>query len=91
MKKGATMKKRVLTLMKDLAPTPRTSKEISDLASHRWRWSPTVMQVAMICRTTRAIKATGFIDQSSNQSRWRGVLWVYDEDDKIEEIPKIQG
>jgi hypothetical protein len=90
MKKGATMRKRVITLMKDLAPTPRTSKEISDIASHRWRWSPTVMQVAMICRTTMEIKAKGYIDQYSNLSRWRGVLWVYDGDDKIEEIPKIQ-
>lgn len=80
------MKKRVITLMKDLAPTPRTSKEISDIASYRWRWSPTVMQVAMICRTTIEIKATGFVDQSSNQSRWRGVLWVYDEDVTIDTI-----
>lgn len=77
MKKGQTMKKRVLRLMKELAPIPKTAKEISDIASTRWTWSPTVMQIAMICRTTSTIHEEGFVDISSQKSRYRGILWVH--------------
>ena len=79
MKKGQTMKKRVLRLMKELAPHPKTSKEISDIASTRWTWSPTVMQIAMICRSSKVIHERGFVDVSTEKSRYRGLVWVYEE------------
>ncbi|WP_438995685.1 hypothetical protein [Poseidonia sp.] len=79
MKKGQTMKKRVLRLMKEFDQNPKTAKEISDIASTRWRWSPTVMQIAMICRTSAQIQSAGTVDVTSEKSRYRGILWIYQE------------
>ena len=77
MKKGQTMRKRVLRLMKEIATRAVTSKEICDLASARWVWSPTVMQIAMLCASSRQIIEVGEIDVRSEKSRYRGKLWVH--------------
>lgn len=77
MKKGQTMRKRILRLMKEISPEAKTSKQICDLASARWRWSPSVMQIAMLCKADKRILEVGDVDITSKQSRYRGKLWIY--------------
>lgn len=81
MKKGQTMKKRVLKLMVELSPKSKTAKEIHDIASTRWTWAPTVNQIAQICRTTKTIVQDGFVNVTSSKSRYRGILWVHLDED----------
>ncbi len=37
------------------------------------------MQIAMICRTSKVIHERGFVDVSTDKSRYRGLVWVYEE------------
>ena len=69
MKKGQTMRKRLLRLMKEHEGEEMTSKEISDRASSRWIWSPTVVQIVEV----------GEVDITTKLSRYRGKLWKYQE------------
>ena len=78
MKKGATMKKRVLKILQEQTK-PMSAKELCDIASSRWRWAPTVMQIAMVCSTTKFIKKIETVDETRNSKRWRAVLWKYEE------------
>jgi len=79
MKKGQTMRKRLLRLMEEHQGEIMTSKEIADRASTRWRWSPTVVQIAMLCRGCKQIIEVGDIDITTALSRYRGKLWMYQE------------
>jgi hypothetical protein len=79
MKKGQTMRKRLLRLMSEHEGEEMTSKEIADRASVRWRWSPTVVQIAMLCRGCKQIIEVGDIDITTKLSRYRGKLWKYQE------------
>jgi hypothetical protein len=79
MKKGQTMRKRLLRLMKEHEGEEMTSVEISERASKRWRWSPTVVQIAMLCRGTKQIIEVGDIDIYTDMGRYRGKLWMYQE------------
>ena len=77
MKKGQTMRKRLLRLMSEHEGEEMTSKEIADRASTRWTWSPTVVQIAMLCRGTKQIIEVGDIDIYTGNGRYRGKLWKY--------------
>jgi hypothetical protein len=79
MKKGQTMRKRLLRLMKENQGEVMTSKEIADRAFHRWRWSPTVVQIAMLCRGCKQIIEVGEVDITTQFCRYRGKLWTYQE------------